>query len=127
MSGEIATPDHEDVAAALELAGKRGLRECIPALEKRAFGGVLGFGRDPLAWHARTALAELEHPRATKEILAELRARQRHVRTLAVAAAGRARLRAAEPILRDMRGNDRRAEPAAVEAALAEIAGERAP
>lgn len=125
VSGELATPEHEDVAAALELAGKRGLRECVPALEKRAFGGVLGLGKDPLAWHARTALAALEHPRAIKEILNELRVRQRHIRVLAVAAAGSARVQAAAPILEAMLGDDRRADPAAVEAALAEIRAAR--
>lgn len=122
VRGEIATPDHEDVAAGLELAGKRGLREAIPALERRAFGGMLGFGKDPLAWHARTALAALDHPRATKEILAELRSRQRHLRLLGIGAAGRARLRAAIPILREMKNDSRKNDPA-IDAALLEIEG----
>jgi len=64
VSGALDTPEIEDVAAAIELAGERGLRGSISALERRAFGGFLGFGRDALSWHARTALARLGHPRA---------------------------------------------------------------
>lgn len=122
VRGEIATPDHEDVAAALELVGQRRLRDTIPALERRAFGGVLGIGRDPLGWHARTALAAMDHPRATKEILAELRSRQRHLRLMGIGAAGRARLAAAVPILKEMQRDPRREDPA-IDAALAEIEG----
>jgi hypothetical protein len=46
VDGSIATPEAEDIAAAIELAGRRRLTAATRALERRAFGGVLGFGRD---------------------------------------------------------------------------------
>lgn len=118
IDGRTATPDSEDVIAAIELAGERPVVEAKPALEKRAFGGVLGLGRDPLAWHARTALARMGHPRATEEILKELGSMSLHKRTLAVAAAGRARLVKAREVIAGMLGHAGRAAPSAVEGAL---------
>jgi len=103
--GAVATPEAEDIASAITLAGTRGLRRAIPALERRAFGGVLGFGRDPWAWHARTALARMGHARASREILRELEVRDRTRRTLAVVAAGRARLLAARAPLDRLRAS----------------------
>jgi hypothetical protein len=120
--GETKTRDREDEAAAIELAGKLELEAAKPGLEKRAFGGLLGFRRDPLAWHARVALARMGHERAQREILRELSAGDRDLRTLAVAAAGRARLVAARERIAAMKGDARRADPDAVDEALAALA-----
>ncbi len=118
IDGTIATPDGEDVAAAIELAGDLGIDEAKPALERRAFGGLFGFGRDPLAWHARTALARMGHARAVDDILRDLGSVSHTKRTLAVAAAGRARLVRARGSILAMKGDARRAAPSAVESAL---------
>lgn len=85
------SPDREDERAAVELAGELGLRDSIPALERRAFG--LGrWVKDTSAFHARIALARMGHPRASAEILRDLESNRRDVRSAAVVAAGRARL-----------------------------------
>ena len=119
--GELRTRNREDEAAAVELCGELGLDVARAGLKKRAFGGLLGLRRDPLAWHARVALARMGHSAPAGRILRELAARDRDVRTLAVAAAGRARLAGArEPILA-MRGDVARADPAAVSEALAAL------
>jgi HEAT repeat protein len=81
-----------------------------------------GDRRDPLAWHARVALARMGHERACREILRELGDRDRDVRTLAVAAAGRAHLVAARERILAMRGDERRADPHAVDEALSALA-----
>jgi len=120
-TGALGGVDREDEAAAIELCGELGLEGARPALERRAFGGVLGLGRDPLFWHARVALARMGHERAAADILRDLRARDRDRRTLAVAAAGRARLGAAREILLSMRGDAQRADPSALEEALAAL------
>jgi hypothetical protein len=80
-------------------------------------------GRTPVSWHARVALAELGHARAKAAILRGLSAWSRDARTLAVAAAGRARLQEARAELERMRGAPERAEPDAVTDALASIDG----
>jgi HEAT repeat protein len=119
--GDEKTTDPEDLAAGIELCGELGLTDATRGLERRAFGGLLGLRRDPHAWHARVALARMGHERARREILRELGAADRDVRSLAVAAAGRARIEAArEPILR-MRGDERRVDPHAVDEALAAL------
>lgn len=120
---DLATDDAEDEAAAIELCGELGLKAARPGLERRAFGAVLGLGRDRFAWHARVALARMGHERASREILNELSSWNRDRRTLAVAAAGRARLLAARDTIAAMRGNDLRADPAAVDEALEALAG----
>ncbi|WP_437875991.1 HEAT repeat domain-containing protein [Sorangium sp. So ce513] len=122
VEGKLRGVDHEDEAAAIELCGELGLSAARGALERRAFGLKLGLGRDPLRWHARVALARMGHERAVRDILSELGAWDRHRRTLAVAAAGRARLQAARPAIAAMRGDDRKADQGAVEEALAAIA-----
>jgi HEAT repeat protein len=127
--GALRTSDREDEAAAIELCGELGLDAARPGLEKRAFGGLLGLRRDPLSWHARVALARTGHERACREILRELGDNDRDVCTLAVAAAGRARLAAARPALLALlalRGAAARADPQAVEEALA-VLGDAAP
>lgn len=109
----------EDEVIAIELCGELRLAAATPGLERRAFG-ILG-GRTPVSWHARVALAELGHPRAKSVILRGLSAWSRDARTLAVAAAGRARLAEAREILQRMVGAPERAEPDAVSEALAAI------
>jgi HEAT repeat protein len=120
--GEAKIKDREDEAAAIELAGELGIESARAGLEKRAFGGLFGFMKDPFAWHARVALARMGHPRACKEILGELGSSDYDVRTLAVAAAGRARLHAARDRIAAMKGDERRADPHAVDEALAALA-----
>ncbi|MBM4357490.1 MAG: HEAT repeat domain-containing protein [Deltaproteobacteria bacterium] len=121
IAGELTTSQGEDVAAAIELAGELGLKKAQPALRRRAFGGVMGFGGDPFAWQARVALARLGDDRARRWILGELRSFSRERRTLGAAAAGRARLTEARALLEAMRGDARRAEPDAVEQALRDL------
>jgi len=76
---------------------------------------------DRFAFQARIALAKLGDRRAIETILRDLSAWNRDARTLAVVAAGRARLAEAKPLLESMRGKAGRAEPEAVEAALQEL------
>jgi HEAT repeat protein len=123
--GELATREGADEAAAIELCGDLGLSAARPGLEKRAFGGLL-LRRDRFAWHARVALAQMGHERARREILRELGSWDRHRRTLAVAAAGRARLAEARAPIAAMRGDADRADPHAVDEALAALAGDEA-
>lgn len=120
--GDLKTRVHEDAASAIELAGRLGLTGARSALERRAFGGLFGLMKDPFAWHARVALARMGHERACREILRELASPDRDVRTLAVAAAGRARLLAARERIAGMRGDAVRADPDAVDEALASFA-----
>jgi HEAT repeat protein len=108
----------EDEQAALELAGELQLSEARAALSRRAFG-FFGLFRDPLSWHARVALARLGDERAKAAILRGLSAFTRDARTIAVAAAGRARLREARPILRRM--TPAQADPETVREALAAL------
>ena len=122
--GELRTREHEDEAAAIELAGELTLREAEGGLERRAFGGVLGFRQDPYAFHARVALARMGHERACREILRELSATDRDRCTLAVAAAGRARLMEAQSTLVKMR-DGLRVDVHAVDEALALLATAR--
>lgn len=109
----------EDEIIVVELCGQLKLEQATPGLERRAFG--LFGGRTPVSWHARVALAELGHERAKSAILRGLSAWSRDARTLAVAAAGRARLQEARELLERMAGAPHRAEPDAVKDALAAI------
>lgn len=120
-SREIITTEHDDEAAAIELCGELGLRNATPGLVKRAFSRVILLSHDPFAWHARVALATLGHPKGVKWVLDELRAWTRERRTLAVAAAGRARLMAAKELITAMVGDDERADADAVTEALARL------
>lgn len=112
----------EDEQAAIELAGELQISDARPALSRRAFG-FFGLFRDPLAWHARVALARLGDPQAKAAILRGLSAFTRDARTIAVAAAGRAQLREAYPILRSMTAAQ--ADPETVAEALAELEAAR--
>jgi HEAT repeat protein len=119
VSGDLKTPETEDVAAAIELCADRKLEAARPALKKRATRGVFGVGKDDLWWHARTALARLGDREAESAILSDLKALSFERRTLAVSAVGRARLKAGRAVLEAMRGRPDRADPGAVDAALA--------
>ena len=118
---EVMTPEHDDEAAALELLGEMGYEEAIPGLERRGFKKVILLTNDPFAWQARVALARMGHAKATKWICSELEAWTRERRGLAVEAAKRGRVKAAIPILKAMRGDAARADPDAVEEALAQL------
>ncbi|MBW2453017.1 MAG: HEAT repeat domain-containing protein [Deltaproteobacteria bacterium] len=118
--GELCTSEADDEFAAIELCGQLGIEEAIPYLELRAFAGLLN--RDRFAWPARVALAALGNARAITWLLKELEAWTFARRTVAVAAAGRARLAQARPLLEAMRNKPSRAEPDAVEKALAALA-----
>jgi HEAT repeat protein len=109
----------EDEIIVVELCGQLKLASATPGLERRAFG--LFGARTPVSWHARVALAELGHQRARSAILRGLSAWSRDARTLAVAAAGRARLQEAREALERMSGVPERAEPDAVTDALDSI------
>ncbi len=86
-----AKADKEDEREAVEVAGALGMREALPALERRAWG-LKRFVRDTCAFHAKIALARLGHERAVGEILRDLGAAKRETREAAVVAAGRAHL-----------------------------------
>jgi hypothetical protein len=118
---ELSTPEAEDEASAIELCGELGLEAARPGLERRAFGGALLL-RDRFAWNARVALARMGHTRACEQIVRELDAWDRDRRTLAVAAAGRARIAAARDRITAMRGDAQRADPHAVDEALEALA-----
>jgi HEAT repeat protein len=109
----------EDEYAALEFAGNLPLSAARRGLERRAWGGLLR--KDRFAWQARTALAKMGDRRAISSILRDLSAWTRDTRTLAVAAAGSARLAEARSLIDAMRGDDRRADPHAVSEALAAL------
>ncbi len=111
-------PSLADEQAAVELAGELQIKEASAALSRRAFG-FFGLFRDPLAWHARVALARLGDAQAKAAILRGLSAFTRDARTIAVAAAGRARISEARPILRGM--TPAQADPETVAEALAEL------
>ncbi|HEY8039290.1 MAG TPA: HEAT repeat domain-containing protein [Polyangiaceae bacterium] len=107
------TPEIEDEQACVELAGELSLREAIPHLERRVWATrrlvrtLLSWGagdRRSCAWHARIALARMEHERARAEILADLRSWRRDTREAAVVAAGRARLGEARDALENLGG-----------------------
>ena len=107
----------EDRADAIRSAGERGWQEAVEALTGLA-RGWLGLRSDGLAWHARVALARLGDPWACQSIERDLRSWNRDTRTLAVAAAGQARLTRSRSTLLSMRGDDTRADPDAVREAL---------
>ncbi len=119
VSGDLKTPETEDVAAAIELVADRKLDAARPALKKRATRGLFGVGKDELWWHARTALARLGDTDAQSAILSDLKALSYERRTLAVSSVGRARLTEGRAVLEEMRGRPDRADPGAVDAALA--------
>jgi hypothetical protein len=116
-AGSVKTREPEDEAAAVELCGELGFHEAIPALERRAFGLTKLF-RETFAWQARVALARLGHEGARTGIAHDLDARSRDKRTMAVAAAGRARLSQLRGRLEAMVGDDGAADLDALAEAL---------
>jgi HEAT repeat protein len=114
--------EFEDEVSAVELVGELGLVGAREGLERRAFGGF-GVSLDPTSFQARVALARFGDERAIRGILKGLGAWSRDARTLAVAAAGRARLARARALIASMRGDPGRADPDAVDEALARIDG----
>ncbi len=112
------SPAREDENEAILVAGAVGMKEAIPALERRAWG----LGRlvvDTCAWSARIALARMGHARAISEITRDLASRKRQTRDAAVVAAGRARLGSLRPALAALGPDD--ADPDLVACALAEL------
>jgi hypothetical protein len=114
IAGRRTTPELEDEQACVELAGELGLREAIPHLERRVWGArhlvrsILSWGagdRTSCAWHARIALARMQHTRARAEILADLDSWRRETREAAVVAAGRARMAEARGALQRLEGS----------------------
>jgi HEAT repeat protein len=120
VEGSSRAGTDADLQAAIELVAELELPSAKRALERRAFG-PLGFRADSLAYHARTALAKLGHPRAKDSILRGLRGFTRDTRTLSVVAAGRAELHEARPLITAMQGREERADQSAVEEALAAL------
>lgn len=117
IDGSVPAGTVADQQAAIELSAELGLQQAIPGLQRRAFPSLVS-RLPPLAWHAKVALARLGEPRAQHAILSGLVAWTRETRTLAVVAAGRARLVAARDAIRAFRGDPSRADPDAVEEAL---------
>ena len=109
----------EDEQTAVDLAGELGIEAAAPGLMRRAFGVMR---RDRFAWQARVALARLGNERARRSILKDLSAWSYEVRNMAVAAAGRARIAEARPLLLELKGRPERADPDAVQDALALLA-----
>jgi HEAT repeat protein len=118
VARRLKVREADDEAAAVQLVGEMGLRAAIPYLERRAFGVMARLGRDAFAFQSLVALARMGHERASSRILSDLGARSRDRRTLAVAAAGMAKLFCARPLIEAMRGDEARAEQDAVAEAL---------
>jgi HEAT repeat protein len=111
-------PAQEDEREAVELAGALGLRDTIPALERRAFG-LKHLVADTCAYSATIALARLGHERARAELLRGLRSPKRATCEASVVAVGRARLREARPIVAGLTAND--ADPDLIARSLEEL------
>jgi HEAT repeat protein len=113
----IESLEPEDEAAAIDLAGRLGLQDAVPALEQRAFG-LKRFLKERHAWASRVALARMGHDRARQAILHDLHAWSRERRTAAVTAAAQAGIREALDAIQAMRGDHEKAEQEAVDEAL---------
>jgi HEAT repeat protein len=118
--GTAKTREPEDEAAAVELCGDLGLRDAIPALERRAFG-FGRFFRETFAWQAKVALARLGHEGARADIARDLGSRSRDKRTMAVVAAGRAKMSDLRGFLQAMVGDDAMVDQEALALALGSI------
>jgi HEAT repeat protein len=111
-------PAKEDENEAILVAGAIGMKEAVPALERRAWG--LGrFVSDTCAWSAKTALARMGHPRAVAEIMEDLASPKRPTVEAAVVATGRARIAEAAARLRALGPEE--VDPELVLRALAEL------
>jgi HEAT repeat protein len=118
--GTIPPGTDADLFNAFDLAASLGLSAARSGLRRRAFG-PFGTRSGSVAWHALVALAALGDERAKGAILRDLSAWTRNARTLAVVAAGRARLVEARPRIEAFRDNAALADPDAVNDALAEL------
>jgi HEAT repeat protein len=119
VNGVGSRVDFEDLSVAIALSADLELEDARPGLMRRAWGGVLS--RDPLSYESRIALARMGDARARSAIVRGLSSWSRDTRTLAVVAAGRARVAEARPRLAAMRGKPSFAEPEVVDEALARI------
>ncbi len=122
LAGDVPVSGDADLQAVMEAVAELGLEEARPALARRAFG-PFGVRSGGLGWHACIALARLGDERARATIVRKLSAWTRDGRTLAVVAAGRARLRAARDVILGFRNDPERADPDAVEEALYRLDG----
>lgn len=122
VNARLGVREVEDEQEAIDIAGELGLEQARAGLERRAFGW-LGLSRDPFAWQARVALAKMGHDRAVASILADLKGWTWETRTLAAAAAGASRLKAARAALLAMLDDETRANPDTVRDALRQIDG----
>ena len=122
LAGKVPVSSDADLQAVTEAVAELGLDEARPALARRAFG-PLGVRADAVGWHACIALARLGDERARRAIVRRLSAWSRDARSLAVVAAGRARLRAAREVILGFRNRPERADPEAVEEALSRLEG----
>lgn len=120
VNARVGVREIEDEQEAIEIAGELALEQARSGLERRAFGWF-GVSRDVFAWQARVALAKMDHPRAVASILGDLKGWTWETRTLAAAAAGAARLKAARAGLLAMSGDETRANPDTVRDALRQI------
>jgi HEAT repeat protein len=120
VRANLTTTEAEDEAAAVELCGELGIAAAEPHLERRAFG-FFGFGKERFAWQALVSLGRLGHARARSRIVRDLSSRSRDRRTLAVVAAGRARLVEARALIEEMKGDERQADADAVALALEQL------
>jgi len=114
VAERVHTPELEDEEACVDLVGELRMSESVAHLERRVWGArrllrrVFSWGagdRSSCAWHARIALARMDHQRARGEILADLSSIRRETREAAVVAAGRARLSEARSTLERLRGS----------------------
>jgi len=115
--------DPQDEQAAIQLAGELRIEAARGGLMRRAWS-MVPTRRPRFKWQARIALAALGDARARQSILRGLGAWSRDARTLAVAAAGRAGLSEARPLIEAMSRDAARADPDAVREALEQL-GER--
>lgn len=115
----VRLPAPEDEQELIELAGELLLRGAEPGLVRHAWG-LFGLVPGRFAFQAKVALARLGHERASREILRGLMSRDRDTRTLAVVAAGRARLSEARPRLEQLSRDDG-VDAGVLRAALREI------
>jgi HEAT repeat protein len=111
-------PAREDENEAILVAGLLGVREALPALERRTWG--LGrFVRDTCSFSARIALARMGHARAVAEITRDLASSKKDAREAAIVAVGRARMVRLKEALLALGPDD--ADPELVTVALTEL------
>ncbi|MEN9578842.1 MAG: hypothetical protein RJA70_1851 [Pseudomonadota bacterium] len=119
LNAGVGLPTAEDEQALIEMTGELQLKAAVPGL-RRHLRGRFGLVPGRFAWQARVALARLGDVAASREILQGLRSWSRDARTLAVAAAGQARLAAAREPLEEL-ARSGRADPDALTEALGRL------